>query len=73
METKRRSRLKWKSYFSPTPKRVRMLGDAIAGASIFVAGLNIDNPKLMMWCAILGGVGKLISNFIGIDNGTGEA
>lgn len=70
METKRRTRLKWKPYFSPTPKRVRVLGDSIAGASIFVAGLNVDNPKLMMWCAILGGLGKLISNFIGIEDGT---
>lgn len=72
METKRRARIKWKPYFSPTPKRVRILGDSIAAASIFVAGLNIDNPKLMMYCAIFGGIGKLISNFIGIDNGTNE-
>jgi len=61
--------MKFKPYFSPTPKRIRILGDSIAGASIFIASLNLDNPKLMLWCAILGGVGKLISNFIGIDDG----
>ena len=68
METKRRTRLKWKPYFAPTPKRVRVFGDALAGASLWVAGLNIDNPKLMLWSGIIGGIAKFISNFIGIDD-----
>jgi len=61
--------MKFKLYFFPTPKRISIHGDSIAVASIFIASLNLDNPKLMLWCAILGGVGKLISNFIGIDDG----
>jgi hypothetical protein len=64
-------KIKWKPYFSPTPKRVRIFGDSIAAASIFVAGLNIDNPKVMIACAVLGGVGKFISNFIDIDTNEG--
>lgn len=60
----KKMRLKWKPYFAPTPKRVRILGDSLAAASIFVAGLNIDSPKIMITCAIVGGVGKFISNFI---------
>ena len=64
-------KIKWKPYFSPTPKRVRIFGDSIAAASIFVAGLNIDNPKVMIGCAIFGGVGKFISNFIDIDTNEG--
>ena len=60
----KKMRVKWKPYFAPTPKRVRILGDSLAAASIFVAGLNIDSPKIMITCAIVGGVGKFISNFI---------
>ena len=70
MQTKRRTRLIWKPYFSPTPKRVRVFGDALAGASLWVAGLNIDHPKLMMWCGIIGGLAKFVSNFIGIEDVT---
>jgi len=63
VETKKRPRLKFKSYFAPTPKRFRVLGDSIAAASLFVAGLNIEHPKLMLACGIAGAVGKFITNF----------
>ena len=63
MQTKQRSRLKLKNYFEPTPKRLRVLGDSIAAASLFVAGLNIDHPKLMLACGIAGAVGKFVTNF----------
>jgi hypothetical protein len=39
------------------------LGDSIAAASLFVAGLNIEHPKLMLACGIAGAVGKFITNF----------
>ena len=61
METKKRTRLK--GYFEPTPKRFRVLGDSIAAGSLFVAGLNIDHPKLMLIIGICGGLGKFITNF----------
>jgi hypothetical protein len=69
METKRRSRIVWKPYFAPTPKRVRIIGDSIAAASIFVAGMNTADVQIMQWCAIIGGLGKFISNFIGVEDG----
>ena len=55
--------MKLKNYFEPTPKRFRVLGDSIAAMSLFVAGLNIDNPKLMLISGICGAVGKFVTNF----------
>ena len=63
MQGKQRPRVKFKSYFEPTPKRFRVLGDSLAAASLFVAGLNIDHPKLMLACGIAGAVGKFVTNF----------
>ena len=62
-QTKRGAGVKLKNYFSPTPKRFRVLGDSIAAASLFVAGLNLDHPKLMLLCGVLGAVGKFLTNF----------
>ena len=62
-ETKRGTRIKLKSYFEPTPKRFRVLGDSIAAASLFLAGLNIDNPKTMLIIGISGAIGKFVTNF----------
>lgn len=56
-------KMKLKNYFEPTPKRFRILGDSIAAASLFVAGLNLDHPKLMLLCGVLGAIGKFITNF----------
>ena len=67
METKQRSRVKFKPYFSPTPKRIRIFGDSLAAASIMVAGFNMDHPSVMIGCAIVGGVGKFLSNFFTIE------
>ena len=63
MQTKPRPRLK--SYFKPTPKRFRILGDSIAAASLFIAGLNLDHPKLMLISGIAGAAGKFVTNFFG--------
>lgn len=60
---RRTRKMKLKNYFSPTPKRFRVLGDSIAAASLFVAGLNLDHPKLMLLCGVLGAVGKFVTNF----------
>jgi len=62
-QTKRGTGMKLKNYFAPTPKRFRVLGDSIAAASLFVAGLNLDHPKLMLLCGVLGAVGKFVTNF----------
>lgn len=55
----------WKSYFAPTPKRIRVLGDSLAGAGTFGASIVILNGHpiagtIVMVVAI---VGKFISNF----------
>jgi len=63
MQANKRPRLK--SYFKPTPKRFRILGDSIAAASLFIAGLNLDSPKLMLISGIAGAVGKFVTNFFG--------
>ena len=59
----RTRKMKLKNYFAPTPKRFRVLGDSIAAASLFVAGLILDHPKLMLLCGVLGAVGKFVTNF----------
>jgi len=60
---RRARKMKLKNYFEPTPKRFRVLGDSIAAASLFVAGLNLDHPKLMLLCGVLGAIGKFVTNF----------
>lgn len=52
-------------YFKPTPKRIRILGDSMAAASLFVSGLAISTgyEKLAIIISIVGWVGKFISNF----------
>jgi len=62
-QTKCRSGMKLKNYFEPTPKRFRVLGDSIAAASLFLAGLNIEHPKTMLIIGICGAVGKFVTNF----------
>ena len=59
----RAGKMKLKNYFAPTPKRFRVIGDSIAAASLFIAGLNIDHPKLMLIIGVAGAVGKFITNF----------
>jgi hypothetical protein len=59
--------MRLKGYFQPTPKRFRVLGDSLAALSLFVAGLNLDNPKLMLISGIAGGLGKFITNFFTTD------
>ena len=62
--------MKLKGYFQPTPKRFRVLGDSLAAMSLFVAGLNLDNPKIMLISGIAGAVGKFVTNFfVEEDNG----
>jgi hypothetical protein len=67
MQTKQRSRVKFKPYFSPTPKRIRIFGDSLAAASIMVAGFNMNEPRVMIACAIVGGLGKFVSNFFTVE------
>ena len=63
----RTRKMKLKGYFKPTPKRFRVLGDSIAAASLFIAGLNLDNPKLMLISGVCGAVVKFVTNFFAED------
>jgi NADPH-dependent curcumin reductase CurA len=56
----RTRKMKLKNYF-------RVLGDSIAAASLFVAGLNLDHPKLMLISGVCGAVGKFVTNFFAED------
>jgi hypothetical protein len=60
----------YKQYFKPTPKRIRIFGDSLAAASLFVSGLAISNgyEKIAIGIAIAGWVGKFISNFFADEN-----
>lgn len=55
----------WKHYFSPTPKRLRVLGDSLAAAGTFGATIVVLNghPVAGTVIMIVGVVGKFISNF----------
>ena len=54
-----------KSYFKPTPKRFRVLGDSLASASVFVSSYAILNDHQTFGVIVLvsGWVGKFITNF----------
>ena len=60
----------WKHYLKPTPKRIRIFGDSLAAGSLFVAGLSMVNgyEKIAIGVAILGWVGKFLSNFFADEN-----
>jgi hypothetical protein len=54
-----------KSYFKPTPKRLRVFGDSLAAAGTFGASVAILNghPMAGTVIMIISVVGKFISNF----------
>ena len=55
----------WKQYFAPTPKRLRVLGDSLAAAGTFGAGIVILNghPIAGTVIMVVGVIGKFLSNF----------
>ena len=64
----------WKSYFEPTPKRMRIFGDSLAAAGTFGAGIVVLNGHPVMGTIIMGiaVIGKFISNFF-TDDTTNES
>lgn len=55
----------WKSYFEPTPKRMRVFGDSLAAAGTFGASVVILNghPVAGTVIMVMAVIGKFISNF----------
>jgi hypothetical protein len=54
-----------KSYFQPTPKRFRILGDSLASASVMVSSYAIvnDMKQVALLVLVSGWVGKFLTNF----------
>ena len=60
----------WKHYFEPTPKRIRVFGDSLAGAGTFASTIIIlnGNSKLGTAILVISVLGKFISNFFADEN-----
>ncbi len=58
------SKVTWKSYWEPTPKLFRAVGDTLLSVTGLVTGIGIysDNKTLAMVSLISGIVGKFITN-----------
>jgi hypothetical protein len=58
-------KLTLKNYFLPTPKRLRILGDAMASASVFISSYAIlnEHQNFGVFILVSGWVGKFITNF----------
>ena len=58
-------KFKIKSYYQPTPAKMRKLGDALLGASQFLTGYSIvmDEKWLAFTCIAIGTIGKFMTNF----------
>jgi hypothetical protein len=56
-----------KSYWAPTPKKIRKIGDAMLGVFSItsMSSMIMDNKHLAIASLILGVVGKILTNFFG--------
>lgn len=63
----------WKSYFEPTPKRLRVFGDSLAAAGTLGASIAVLNghPVAGTTIMVVAVIGKFISNFF-TDKPKGE-
>lgn len=59
-----------KYYFKPTPKKMRLIGDSLAAASLFVSGMTLMEgyKEIAIFIAISGWVGKFLSNMFADAN-----
>jgi hypothetical protein len=59
-----------KYYWHPTPKKIRLFGDSLAAASVFVSTMTIldGHKELAIAVFISGWVGKFLSNMFADDN-----
>jgi hypothetical protein len=53
-----------KSYWKPTPKFWRVIGDSLASLGTLGTILGIKNPVFAIVCALSGWLGKIITNSI---------
>ena len=54
-----------KSYWAPTPKKARKIGDALLGVFSItsMSSMFVDDKKLAIISLILGVIGKVLTNF----------
>jgi len=59
-----------KYYWHPTPKKIRLFGDSLAAASVFVSTMTIleGHKEIAIAVFISGWVGKFLSNMFADDN-----
>jgi len=71
----------WGSYFQPTPKLIRKIGDTFLGVgsalstTTLITALNVEDAKIQKVLTIVGistivltAIGKFLSNFFKEDN-----
>lgn len=66
MGTKRRkTKFSIKSYWAPTPNKMRKIGDSLLGvfSVLSVSSIIMDDKKLAVVTLIVGVLGKILSNF----------
>lgn len=58
-------KMRWSNYFKPTPKRIKIFGDSLAGSAVFIATISMVSgyEKIAIAVAVTGMVGKFLSNF----------
>ena len=59
-----------KSYYKPTPKNMRKIGDTLLLVSVCISTYFIENPRAMMISSITGVIGKFLTNFFETDGAT---
>ena len=57
-----------KSYYKPTPKNMRKIGDTLLLVSTCISAYFIENPHAMLISSLSGVIGKFLTNFF-TDNG----
>jgi len=62
--------MKLKSYWEPTPKFARAIGDALLSVGTIITAYNIstDDKTIALTCLISMVVGKFITNFFSEDS-----
>ncbi len=55
----------WKSYYKPTPKRLRVFGDTLLSTAMIASTFSVFMEKntVAITIAIIGCLGKFVSNF----------
>ena len=64
---KKVTKFSMKSYWQPTPNKMRKIGDALLGVFSItsMSSMIMDNKTLAITSLILGVVGKVLTNFFG--------